>query len=66
MACLRTEGGVGPQLLSHIYGILAAPNWAGEPQNETEKWLSTYQGVEWVLETVDELVDLVKHPDCVS
>jgi len=60
MACLRTEGGVGPQLVSHVYGILNAPSYEGEKQDETEKWLSTYEGVEWILGMVDELCDVLR------
>ena len=60
VACLRAEGGVGPQLTSHIYGLLKARY--EEDQSVEEKWLSSEEGAEWVLRTVDSVLDVVK-PD---
>jgi len=59
-ACLRAEGGVGPQLTSHIYGLLKARY--EEEQSVEDKWLSSEEGAEWVLRTVDSVLDVVK-PD---
>jgi hypothetical protein len=59
MAALRAEGGVGPQLVSHTFGLLKArdsPN-----QSEEDKWLSSDEGTEWVLKTIDEILDGVGH-----
>lgn len=59
MAALRAEGGVGPQLVSHTFGLLKArdaPNL-----NEEDKWLSSDEGTEWVLKTIDEILDGVGH-----
>jgi len=55
MAALRAEGGVGPQLTSHTFGLLKArktPNQSAEDQ-----WLSSDEGTEWVLRTIDETID---------
>jgi len=54
-ACLRAEGGVGPQLTSHVYGLLKARN--KENQNEEDRWLSSDDGTEWVVRTVDKISD---------
>ena len=55
IASLRAEGGVGPQLTSHIFGLLKARNT--ENQTEEDRWLSSDEGTEWVLRTVDEVLD---------
>ena len=55
IASLRTEGGVGPQLISHTFGLLKART--AENQTEEDKWLSSDEGTEWVLRTVDEVLD---------
>jgi hypothetical protein len=54
-ACLRAEGGVGPQLTSHVFGLLKARG--EEDQNEEDKWLSSDEGAEWVIRTVDKISD---------
>lgn len=60
-ACLRTEGGVGPQLTSHVFGLLKART--GEDQgyemNEEDRWLASDEGTEWVIKTVDSILDVV-------
>jgi len=55
IASLRAEGGVGPQLISHVFGLLKART--AENQTEEDKWLSSDEGTEWVLRTVDEVLD---------
>jgi len=55
IATLRAEGGVGPQLISHTFGLLKARNT--ENQTEEDKWLSSDEGTEWVIRTVDEVLD---------
>ncbi|KAF9469068.1 hypothetical protein BDZ94DRAFT_1245287 [Collybia nuda] len=57
IATLRAEGRVGPQLISHTFGLLKArymPN-----QSEEDIWLSSDEGTEWVIRTVDEILDVV-------
>ncbi|CDO74054.1 Glycoside Hydrolase Family 128 protein [Trametes cinnabarina] len=57
-ACLRAEGGVGPQLTSHVFGLLKARNVPG--LSEEDYWLASDEGTEWVVRTVDKLLDVVK------
>ena len=57
IATLRAEGGVGPQLTSHTFGLLKARH--AEKQTEEDKWLSTDEGTEWVIRTVDDIMDVV-------
>ncbi|KAF7981618.1 hypothetical protein HWV62_32694 [Athelia sp. TMB] len=56
-ACLRAEGRVGPQLISHVFGLLKARDEAN--QSDEDRWLSSDEGAEWVVRTVDNLVDVV-------
>jgi hypothetical protein len=60
-ACLRTEGGVGPQLTSHVFGLLKARTAGdqGYEMNEEDRWLATDEGTEWVIKTVDSILDFV-------
>lgn len=57
-ACLRAEGHVGPQLISHVFGLLKARDVEG--LNEEDYWLSSDEGTEWVIRTVDEILDVVQ------
>ncbi|CCM01697.1 uncharacterized protein FIBRA_03761 [Fibroporia radiculosa] len=57
-ACLRAEGRVGPQLVSHVFGLLKARNVEG--LSEEDYWLATDEGTEWVIRTVDSILDVVK------
>ncbi|KAG8904057.1 hypothetical protein FRB99_002328 [Tulasnella sp. 403] len=62
VACLRTQGRVGPQLTSHVFGLLKAGEEPEASQTPAERWISSEQGVEWVLSTVDKLCDVVNGP----
>ena len=57
-ACLRAEGGVGPQLTSHVFGLLKARHAPG--LSAEDYWLASDEGTEWVVRTVDALLDVVK------
>lgn len=57
IATLRAEGRVGPQLISHVFGLLKARN--EENLNDEDKYLSSDEGTEWVVRTIDEIVDAV-------
>lgn len=62
VACLRASGGVGPQLTSHVYGLLKAK---GYDVSETpgDVWLASVEGATWVIDVVDRLVEaLGSHP----
>ncbi|KIL68129.1 hypothetical protein M378DRAFT_185176 [Amanita muscaria Koide BX008] len=57
IATLRSEGRVVPQLASHVFGLLKARHIPD--QNEEDAWLSSDEGTEWVIRTVDEILDVV-------
>ncbi|KAJ6629168.1 hypothetical protein B0H10DRAFT_1777157 [Mycena sp. CBHHK59/15] len=57
IACLRAEERVGPQLTSHVFGLLKARYVEG--QSKEDAWLSTDEGTEWVIRTVDDICDVV-------
>ncbi|TFK43345.1 hypothetical protein BDQ12DRAFT_662025 [Crucibulum laeve] len=57
IATLRSEERVGPQLISHTFGLLKARYT--ENQNAEDAWLSSDEGTEWVIRTVDEILDVV-------
>ncbi|KIK65451.1 hypothetical protein GYMLUDRAFT_38917 [Collybiopsis luxurians FD-317 M1] len=61
IACLRAEERVVPQLTSHVFGLLKARYV--ENQSEEDKWLSGDDGTEWVIRTVDEILDGVRGYD---
>lgn len=48
---------MGPQLVSHAFGLLKARY--AEGQNEEDAWLSSDEGTEWVIRTVDEILDVI-------
>jgi len=56
-ACLRAEGRVGPQLVSHVFGLLKARYL--EHKTPEDAWLSSDEGVEWVIRVVDKTVDII-------
>lgn len=55
IASLRAEGGVGPQLISHTFGLLKAREV--EHQSDEDKFLSSDEGTEWIIRTIDEVLD---------
>lgn len=55
IACLRAEDRVVPQLTSHVFGLLKARTV--ENQSEEDTWLSSDEGTEWVIRTVDQILD---------
>ncbi|KAJ4985840.1 Dol-P-Man:Man(5)GlcNAc(2)-PP-Dol alpha-1,3-mannosyltransferase 2 [Stagonosporopsis vannaccii] len=63
ITCLRAQQGVGPQVLSHVFGLrkaLGDGSWRDEPaagSEEAIKWLASDDGCTWVLEKTDELVE---------
>ncbi|KAF7797532.1 hypothetical protein EIP86_008732 [Pleurotus ostreatoroseus] len=60
-ACLRAETHVGPQLISHVFGLLKARDVEG--LSEEDYWLATDEGTEWVIRTIDAILDVVKPED---
>ena len=49
---------VGPQLTSHVFGLLKARNIEG--LSEGDRWLSSNEGTEWVIRTVDKIYDVAR------
>lgn len=66
IACLRAQGGVGPQVTSHVFGLRKAGEKGSgaelEEKVEGGEWLTTEDGAKWVIEQVDALVQLVQGP----
>lgn len=66
IATLRAQTGVGPQVLSHVFGLRKAIQ-QGFQEKEAEsveerrgfEWLGSEEGSEWLLKSVDEIVEKV-------
>lgn len=66
IATLRAQTGVGPQVLSHVFGLRKAIQ-QGFQEKEAEsaeerrgfEWLASEEGSEWLLKSVDEIVEKV-------
>lgn len=59
MACLRAQSGVGPQVVSHVFGLRKAfedGTAEGEDVVMGGKWLASDEGSLWLLEAVDGIV----------
>lgn len=64
MACLRAQQGVAPQLTSHVFGLKKALLDGGGGEGEKgqvkgEEWLTSDEGVEWVLDSTDKISEVV-------
>ncbi|KAI9686296.1 MAG: dolichyl-P-Man:Man(5)GlcNAc(2)-PP-dolichol alpha-1,3-mannosyltransferase [Bogoriella megaspora] len=63
VACLRAQTGVGPQVISHVFGLRKAAEdgtWKDDRgvQNEEEvRWLASDEGSIWILEMVDRVME---------
>lgn len=57
-ACLRAETRVGPQLTSHVFGLLKARDVDG--LSDGDRWLTTDEGTEWVIRSVDRIYDVAR------
>ncbi|KAH8588829.1 hypothetical protein B0O99DRAFT_524354 [Bisporella sp. PMI_857] len=60
VACLRAQTGVGPQVVSHVFGLRKAfEDGSAEAEEEVEggEWLGGEEGNTWVLKSVDRIVD---------
>jgi hypothetical protein len=64
ITCLRAQTGTGPQVLSHIYGLRKAFS-DGTSQEESKEnldgseYLATDEGNEWILNSVDTIVEAI-------
>lgn len=75
IACLRAQGGAGPQVLSHVFGLRHAADEVREgklrlhhvekekPGSDVEGrlWLASDDGATWLLQSVDRIVDAFEH-----
>jgi len=64
IACLRAQTGVGPQVVSHVFGLRKAyehgdAHAEGEQPVEGGEWLASDDGNLWLLESVDKLVHAI-------
>lgn len=62
VACLRAQTGVGPQVLSHVFGLRKAyedGSFKAEGETEVEggEWLASDEGNVWLLGAVDRIVE---------
>ncbi|OAA55458.1 hypothetical protein ISF_07969 [Cordyceps fumosorosea ARSEF 2679] len=62
VACLRAQTGVGPQVLSHVFGLRKAFSDGTYEQDgmqgeelEGARWLAGDEGCEWLLKSVDDI-----------
>ena len=67
IACLRAQTGVGPQVLSHVFGLrkaveqgvhVAEVEEAGDDIKGVE-WLASDEGSEWILRSVDGIAEAI-------
>ncbi|KAL4820468.1 hypothetical protein BDW67DRAFT_180850 [Aspergillus spinulosporus] len=60
IACLRAQTGVGPQVVSHVFGLRKAledGTWKQDAEGEEgARWLAGEEGNAWILRSVDEIV----------
>ncbi|EFP87160.1 hypothetical protein PGT21_010227 [Puccinia graminis f. sp. tritici] len=60
---LRAAGNLGPQLLSHVYGLKKAGEelqQVGEPSlGQGTQWLTSDTGAEWIINSIDRLSQLI-------
>lgn len=61
IACLRAQGGVGPQVTSHVFGLrkAAEENLEGDEVIQGASFLTSEEGATWVIEQVDRFVQAV-------
>ncbi len=64
VGCLRAQSGVGPQVVSHIFGLRKAYDDGsfeahGEREVEGGRWLASDAGNLWMLDVVDRIVEAI-------
>ncbi|KAI7226867.1 hypothetical protein KC330_g8644 [Hortaea werneckii] len=62
VAVLRAQTGVGPQVVSHLFGLRKAyedGTAEAEPEVQGGKWLAGNEGSYWLLEHVDRIVEAI-------
>lgn len=66
VACLRAQTGVGPQVISHVFGLRKAFEDGSANQEdavEGGEWLASNEGSTWLLETTDKIVEAISGRD---
>ncbi|EPQ28106.1 uncharacterized protein PFL1_04433 [Pseudozyma flocculosa PF-1] len=62
ISALRAQGGVGPQVTSHVWGLMKAAE-SISPADANKRgleWLATEEGALWVVKTVDSLCQAIE------
>ncbi|KAG8676285.1 hypothetical protein FPOAC2_02379 [Fusarium poae] len=65
ISCLRAQTGVGPQVLSHVFGLrkgLEDGTYKNDQNGETDEtvqYLASDEGGHWILNTVDKIVQAI-------
>jgi hypothetical protein len=64
VAALRAQTGVSPQVVSHVLGLRkgvadGSCTEAGDESVEGAEWLASDKGSEWILKSVDRIVEVV-------
>lgn len=62
VSCLRAQTGVGPQVISHVFGLRKAfEDGSAEPESEIQggQWLASDEGSVWLIEVVDRIVESI-------
>ncbi|KAF1817310.1 hypothetical protein P152DRAFT_504607 [Eremomyces bilateralis CBS 781.70] len=64
IAALRAQGGVAPQVISHLFGLRKGwvdGTWKGDLQRtKGVEWLASDEGNIWVLDRVDQVVKAIR------
>lgn len=57
IAGLRAQGGVGPQVTSHVWGLLKSKNSiaADDEHKKGLEWLASEEGALWAVRIVDSI-----------
>ncbi|KAJ5535020.1 hypothetical protein N7527_001274 [Penicillium freii] len=63
VSCLRAQSGVGPQVISHVFGLRKAiedGSWVNDVEGEeAARWLASDEGNTWILNSVDAIVEAI-------
>ena len=62
VACLRAQTGVGPQVLSHVFGLRKGVEQGAHVQEEDGEGLERLagdEGCEWLLRSVDAIAEAI-------
>lgn len=64
ISCLRAQTGVGPQVLSHVFGLrkgLEDGTYKADNQEDIQgaEWLASNEGSEWILKSVDTITEAI-------